>query len=187
MILDVGCGYLSDHKRREGVGLDLQRGTCDVVGDVQCLPFRDDVFGFVYARNILEHLDDPLRALRELRRVMRSNGKISIAFPIHHNLCVDEMSKLLAGFPLRLYRSVKRLVRWRRNKGNIGFLHKNNVKPKHIARFFVMLKVEHIYSIHPFNKPINFLLKILFGVTTPIYYPFPYDFHILAKKLGDKP
>lgn len=144
--LDVGCGYLPDHKRRYGIGIDLQHGTCDVIGDVQCLPFKDEIFSFVYARNILEHLDEPIKTLKELRRVMQPNAKISITIPVYHNHCVEEMLKLVFGFPFRLIRTVKRLLRWRKHRFDNGFWHKNRIEVKHITRFFLVKRFEPIYE-----------------------------------------
>ncbi len=62
MILDIGCGHLSTHRRREGIGIDLHRGTCHVVADAHYLPFRTGYFSKIFARNILEHLEDPMLA-----------------------------------------------------------------------------------------------------------------------------
>jgi SAM-dependent methyltransferase len=42
------------------------------------LPFKDDVFDFVLLVTTICFLRDPVRALREARRVLRSNGKIII-------------------------------------------------------------------------------------------------------------
>lgn len=167
LILDVGCGHLSDHKRREGVGLDLEKGVCDVVGDVQHLPFRDSTFSFVYARNILEHLDKPIHALKELKRVMKFNAGISITIPIRHNPCVDELFKLAFGFPFRLIRTVRRLRRWRKHRFESGFWHRNRIEGKHIARIFLVLRLE------PLHENIS-LLKIP--------YPFPSIYYVYGEK-----
>ena len=37
--------------------------------DVQKLPFKDKEFGVAYSSHVLEHVDDPVRALQELDRV----------------------------------------------------------------------------------------------------------------------
>lgn len=41
------------------------------VGDVQSLGFDDDSFDVVHAHQVLQHLDDPVQALREMGRVSR--------------------------------------------------------------------------------------------------------------------
>jgi len=38
-------------------------------GDMQNLPFPDKFFGVAYSSHVLEHVDDPIRALNEMNRV----------------------------------------------------------------------------------------------------------------------
>lgn len=48
------------------------------VGDVYSLDFADDVFDVVHAHQVLQHLSDPVAALREMRRVTRPGGLIAV-------------------------------------------------------------------------------------------------------------
>jgi SAM-dependent methyltransferase len=48
------------------------------VGDVHALPFPDDSFDVVHAHQVLQHVGDPVQALRELRRVCRPGGHIAV-------------------------------------------------------------------------------------------------------------
>jgi len=48
------------------------------VGDVYNLKFEDSSFDVVYAHQVLQHLSDPTRALREMRRVLRDGGWLAI-------------------------------------------------------------------------------------------------------------
>jgi ubiquinone/menaquinone biosynthesis C-methylase UbiE len=57
-----------------------------VKGDAHQLPFEDERFDVVYCRYVLEHLADPLRALWEMRRVLRRGGKI---FAQENNILVN--------------------------------------------------------------------------------------------------
>ena len=52
-----------------------------VVGDAQHMPFRDSAFDEVFAGHVIEHLEDPLRFLRECRRVLRRGGRVTIVAP----------------------------------------------------------------------------------------------------------
>ncbi|MCW2638360.1 MAG: methyltransferase type 11 [Dactylosporangium sp.] len=48
-----------------------------VVCDVHALDFPDDTFDVVHAHQVLQHVTDPVRALREMRRVCRSGGIVA--------------------------------------------------------------------------------------------------------------
>ena len=55
-----------------GVALEL------AVGDVYALDHPDDAFDVVHAHQVLQHLADPVAALREMRRVCRSGGAVAV-------------------------------------------------------------------------------------------------------------
>ncbi|MCF3962558.1 methyltransferase domain-containing protein [Streptomyces fuscigenes] len=48
------------------------------VGDVHELDFPDDSFDIVHAHQVLQHVGDPVRALREMRRVCRPGGIVAV-------------------------------------------------------------------------------------------------------------
>jgi ubiquinone/menaquinone biosynthesis C-methylase UbiE len=52
-------------------GLDFR------VGDAYALPFPDDSFDVVHAHQVLQHLADPVAALREWHRVLRPGGIVA--------------------------------------------------------------------------------------------------------------
>lgn len=47
------------------------------VGDVHQLPFDDDSFDVVHAHQVLQHVSDPVQALREMARVARPGGLVA--------------------------------------------------------------------------------------------------------------
>ena len=51
------------------------------MADVQNLPFANNSFDRVISTCLFHHLDDPIRAFNELRRVTKKNGMISILLP----------------------------------------------------------------------------------------------------------
>ena len=56
------------------------RGTTNVdfvVGNVQDLDLADRSFDVVHAHQVLQHVDDPVRALREMHRVCRAGGTVA--------------------------------------------------------------------------------------------------------------
>ncbi len=47
-------------------------------GDVYALPFADGEFDVVHAHQVLQHLTDPVAAVREMRRVTRPGGLVAV-------------------------------------------------------------------------------------------------------------
>ncbi len=99
-LLDVGCGpgnITADLARLvspgEVVGIDasadvVARATASVpeestnlrfeVADTYSLPWDDGTFDVVHAHQVLQHLTDPVAALREMRRVLRPGGLLGV-------------------------------------------------------------------------------------------------------------
>lgn len=94
-ILDVGCGTGANLKmlatcgRAEGVDISpqavefcRQRGLDSVkLGAIEHLPYENDSFELVTALDVIEHLDDDVAGLREMRRVLRRNGRLLLFVP----------------------------------------------------------------------------------------------------------
>ena len=49
-----------------------------VSGDVYALDFADAAFDVVYANQLLQHLTDPVRAISEMRRVLKPGGMLAV-------------------------------------------------------------------------------------------------------------
>lgn len=61
-------------------GLAAERGLANVdfsVEDVHALSFADDSFDVVHAHQVLQHVADPVQALREMRRVAQPGGLVA--------------------------------------------------------------------------------------------------------------
>src|SRR5437016_7186283 len=99
-VLDVGCGpgtITADLAARvpggDVTGIDAaadvlaqarqeaerrgQRNVTFGTGDVYHLDFADGTFDVVHAHQVLQHLTDPVAALREMRRVCRPDGVVA--------------------------------------------------------------------------------------------------------------
>jgi SAM-dependent methyltransferase len=101
LVLEVGCGRgeLAERMHREldarvvaldqserMVELTSARGIEALVGDVIDLPFRDGIFDCVVAAWMLYHARDVNRAILELRRVLRPDGRLVAATSSEGNL-----------------------------------------------------------------------------------------------------
>lgn len=67
---------------------DLFSPIVDVKADILELPFEDDSFDVVFCNHVLEHIEDDLKAMSELYRVMRPGG-IGI-FQVPQDLSLDK-------------------------------------------------------------------------------------------------
>ena len=100
-ILDVGCGpgtitadLAALAHRGQVIGLDssedvleqardtaAKRGLNNIrfeVGDVRKLSYADATFDVVHVHQVLQHLSDPVQALREMRRVTKKGGIVAV-------------------------------------------------------------------------------------------------------------
>jgi len=85
MILDVGCGHLSSHLSRGEINVDINKPVRIpenfILADAHHLPFIDNLFEKVYFYDIIEHVENPSKCLREIHRVLKVGGKIEISTP----------------------------------------------------------------------------------------------------------
>ena len=117
-ILDCGCGPASislslaaDYPSTQVVGVDLEesqaaraRGEANRqkisnvefrTASVYQLPFADGDFDFVFSHALFEHLNEPLDALREIRRVVAVNGVVAVCSPDWQGFLLAPPSKSL--------------------------------------------------------------------------------------------
>ncbi len=94
-ILDIGCNdgtfskvILDKSGAKKLVGIDVVEKTIAwandhwkkdgrmkfTVGDAQDLPFDSAIFDAVFALEVLEHVFDPIKVLKEISRVMKKDG-----------------------------------------------------------------------------------------------------------------
>ena len=80
-ILDVGCGKL---KHPGAIGLDRNPATdADVLCDLDRTPypFCNDSFDEIRALHVVEHVEDVIRFMEELHRILRPGGRLYLLTP----------------------------------------------------------------------------------------------------------
>jgi len=92
-VLEIGCGRkdkggiikrIVEANNCQWIGIDiletdLSTHVCSVVN----MPFDDNTFDWAIGCQTIEHWDNPKKALKELARVVRPGGKLSLTAPIH--------------------------------------------------------------------------------------------------------
>jgi ubiquinone/menaquinone biosynthesis C-methylase UbiE len=87
-VLDVGCGnvprgdvnceyYVSDNIHRN-FSINPNRIKNFRYADIQDLPFTDQTFDVVIAHHVIEHLDNPVKAIKEMLRVAKKRVVIYV-------------------------------------------------------------------------------------------------------------
>jgi len=96
-ILDVGCGSGTIVKRllkreKKAIGIDIGKKFVDFCqskyksaifceADAQFLPFSSECFDTIVCSEVMEHLENPEKALKEFNRVLRPRGKLILTTP----------------------------------------------------------------------------------------------------------
>jgi SAM-dependent methyltransferase len=127
-VLDIYCGTrpyddLFPAAARH-IGLDIvgnPYGVADVVSD-EFLPFEDASFDLVTCIEAFHYVEDPVRALAEIRRVLRPGGTVLISIPfvweynrtiLEHRYTGPELTALLDGWDdVELAENGGRVVAW---------------------------------------------------------------------------
>lgn len=78
MKLEIGCG----NRARGDVNLDVRRtSACNLIASAEYLPLKNNVFSLIFCSQVLEHLDSPQTALKEINRVLSGKGIARIDVP----------------------------------------------------------------------------------------------------------
>jgi ubiquinone/menaquinone biosynthesis C-methylase UbiE len=96
-LLDVGCGpgiHLEEYCRRgaEGCGMDASPNMIDLarqkcpsasftVADIYKIPTAEEIFDFITASFLLDHVRDLDRAAAEIHRVLKPGGQFFVSLP----------------------------------------------------------------------------------------------------------
>jgi len=207
-ILDVGCGtgtmltHLARFGDARGVDMDLEAvGYCHDRGLQQVtqsgadsLPFEKDRFDVVTALDVVEHIDDDLGALREIKRVLKPGGLLLLTVPAYRFLWgrQDDIN-------LHKRRYVARELRSRLQA--VGFeverlTYMNAILFPAIAAIRLLRrilpeppKLESDFAF-PAPQPLNVLLSAVFGseryVLTRFDAPFGVSIMALARRPLDR-
>lgn len=64
---------------------DIEKGNADCVIDITDIPFKDESFDYIIANHVLSYVEKEDKAIYEMKRCIKPEGKIILSFPI----CTD--------------------------------------------------------------------------------------------------
>ena len=188
-LLDVGCGAGYSLMRAtqdldcKAVGIDPDPGAHgvgrfveDLVNNVpikqgfaEDLPFADDSFDVVYSSHVLEHVNDEVKALDEMRRVLKKNGVLIIGMPTSNMAILNYISQILFTTHIKIYELLRNLFSENPIKNLIKIFRINSHSyPRANSIWYDIIH----YRIKAWKKTISKRFEII-KVIKPCLYPYP--------------
>lgn len=100
-VLEIGSGageYLNSLEKssKPHIGVDISQtalkiaqsnssGTRFLRSKAEALPFASDTFEVAICCEVIEHVDDPSKAIREIYRILKPEGILFLSFPNYYN------------------------------------------------------------------------------------------------------
>jgi len=102
-VLDLGCFqgkysyWLADRFKTEVIGIDIlepeindaflhrEKKVKFCVADIEVLPFKPELFDFTFCFDVLEHITNKNKSLKDICRVLKDKGKLLIHMPVIDN------------------------------------------------------------------------------------------------------
>jgi SAM-dependent methyltransferase len=174
-LLDVACGggYFLKKAEEAGVqcyGLDISEEALKIAkkitsysklvcADGESIPFKDEFFDYVTNLGSLEHFLNPEKGLKEMKRVLKENGKALILLPNSYFLMIILNVMRTGSIGVRTEQEIERLATRKEWEGlivNSGFkiekIFKYNYKSSEAS-----VKYKIVRPFIPFNLSYAFI------------------------------
>jgi SAM-dependent methyltransferase len=158
LVLDVGCGkgdYLPIFNN--GIGIDFlienvekvnSAGLRIIRGDINDnLPFRDESFDFIFCSHVIEHVKSPLDLLLECNRILKTNGRLFLVFPIENSIIRRYYDDFFEGHSSHLYSFTPSGITRLLDLANFRDLNMRLTFP--FSNVIIFKLIEDIISINP--------------------------------------
>ncbi|MHA2097791.1 MAG: class I SAM-dependent methyltransferase [Candidatus Kariarchaeaceae archaeon] len=117
------------------------------LGDAHCLPFKDNSFDGVFATNVLHHLHDKTKALKEVFRMLRPEGRIAIFGSTKEQIQNYWLNEY---FPQGLQKACARTIGKAKLKSMLEFTNFKSIK---FENYEVKDTLEDLFFYSGKNKP----------------------------------
>lgn len=77
--------YMKQNEKVDYYTCDINQGKAMHIVDITDIQFRNDSFDYIISNHVMEHIMDEEKAVSEIKRVLKPNGKWIFSFPI----CMD--------------------------------------------------------------------------------------------------
>ena len=87
VVVDIGCGvdypFMPFFRKLNfsWTGVDLVSGPKNLKGDMCDLPYPDNTADLVFSCHAFEHCDNPIQALKEMKRIAKPSGVVFLSTP----------------------------------------------------------------------------------------------------------
>lgn len=174
--VDLGCGK---SKKKDFIGVDRLDFPCvDIKHDLDKFPypFQDNEIDEIWMDQVLEHLQEPIRAIEEIYRICKNGASVVIGVPYFRSFYAvyDPTHKNFFGVDWFQYFnpenilfkkynyskakfSIERIKFDREFKKNLSFFHKLMIKIAEKRLNFYEKNLSHLY---PLNS-LTFYLKVI--------------------------
>jgi len=192
-ILDVGCGPTCASllfRKGEKYGIDplmddyaktcvLPKGISLMKGVGENIPFPDGFFNLVISRNALDHMEDPEKVMKEIKRVVKRGGYVILSVYVY------------TPFVTGIHKFVERHVKCLREEEHPHFFTAEDIQALCKRNGFSVVSEHHLgdpYFAKPAPKPRKIVLKelpkkVFFKL---VYVPFWKAVKLCNSVLGNK-
>jgi len=119
--LDIGCGK---NKVTGALGLDIDKNANpDILHDLNIYPYpiKDNEFDKIYAKHVIEHVDNPVFFIQECYRILKDGGIIFVETPHFSSRVAYSEPDHKRFFSYFMFSSLLSKTKFRRMKQQITF------------------------------------------------------------------
>ncbi len=179
-VLDVGCGTAPyrplfahcDYKTHDFKQLDARQNRAgkeyakvDYVSDIISIPVPDASFDVLICTEVLEHVPEPIKALKEFSRIVKPGGIVLLSAPLA-GFVHQEPYHFYGGFSPFFYQKFLK---------EFGFKDVKVMKNEGFFKFYGMMGVRFVEALSPKNVSNNWLVRSLwapFWFLLVLFLPF---------------